>query len=162
MSFEAYKPDQAKTSRTLVLLTGVFLIAWGCASLVLALPQFPWIGSELGRAWNEFNMFGGALPDEAIRLDLVIYQSKFSPALTIAAVIFLAGSLWYWRFLNTPKWADLLIEMESELNKVSWPSLGDAWQSTLVVTGFTVVLVGTILVYDLIIRGILQLFSGVA
>jgi preprotein translocase SecE subunit len=52
--------------------------------------------------------------------------------------------------------------MEAELHKVSWPSFGDAWQSTLVVTGFTVTLVGTILVYDLIIRGILELFSGIA
>ena len=162
LAFEGYKPDQAKTSRTLVLLTGWFLAAWGCVSLVLALPQFPWVGSELGRAWNEFGWAGGALPEHAIKLDLVVLSTKFSPAFTIAVVVFLATALWYWRFLNTPKWADLLIEMEAELHKVSWPTFSDAWQSTLVVTGFTVVLVGTILVYDLIIRGILQLFSGVA
>ena len=44
---DAYRPGQAKTSRTLVLLTGLFLIAWGSVSLLLTLPQ---ISSELGRA----------------------------------------------------------------------------------------------------------------
>ena len=162
MSFEAYKPGQAKTSRTLVLLTGLFLAAWGCTSLMLALPQFPWVGSHLGRAWNEFAWAGGALPDDAIWLDLVVFKAKLGPAFTISVVALLGTALWFWSFLNKPKWADLLIEMEAELHKVSWPSFGDAWQSTLVVTGFTVTLVGTILVYDLIIRGIMELFSGIA
>ena len=162
MALETYKPGQGKTSRTLVLLTGWFLAAWGGTSLVLALPQLPWIGSELGQAWNEFEWAGGALPDEAWWLDVVIVKRKFGPAFTIAAIALGATALWFWSFLNKPKWADLLIEMEAELHKVSWPSFGDAWQSTLIVTGFTVVLVGTILVYDMIIRGILELFSGIA
>lgn len=154
---EPYKPGQAKTSRTLVLLTGLFLIAWGAVSLLLALPQF-W--PSLGQAWNELTM--GARPADGWVLDLVVVETRLGPALTIAVVVAALSGLWWWRFLSRPKWADLLIEMELELKKVSWPAASDAWQSTLVVTGFTVALVGTILVYDLIIRGILQLFSGAA
>lgn len=156
---EPYKAGQAKTSRTLVLFTGLFLVAWGCISLVLALPRL-WSG--LGRAWNEFAWAGGALPANAWKLDLVVVETPFGPALTIAVVVALVTSLWWWRFLNRPRWADLLIEMEVELKKVSWPTPSDAWQSTLVVTGFTVTLVATILFYDLVIRGILELIAGAA
>ena len=56
------------------------------------------------------------------------------------------------------KWAELLIDMETELRKVSWPTASDAWQSTLVVTGFTATVVVTILVYDLVIKGFISLF----
>jgi len=159
LSFEAYKPGQAKTTRTLVLLTGWFLAAWGSTSLMLALPL---IWSKLGYAWNQFTWAGGASPDEAWMLDLVVVTQRFGPAFTISLVALAATALWFWSFLNTPKWADLLIEMEAELHKVSWPSFSDAWQSTLIVSAFTVTLVGTILVYDLIIRGIMELFSGIA
>ncbi len=156
---DAYRPGQGKTSRTLVLLTGWFLIAWGSISLSLALPR---IHSSLTRAWNEFDWAGGANAPDAIRLDLVLYTAKFGPALTIAVFACAAAAFWWWRFVSKPKWADLLIEMEGELKKVSWPTPSDAWQSTLVVTGFTVALVITTFVYDIIIRGILELFSGVA
>ena len=142
-----------------VLLRGWFLIAWGSLSLLLALPLL-WGG--LGRAWNEFDWAGGVLPDQAWRVDLIYITTKFGPAMTIAALVCAGAAVWWWRFCNKPKWADLLIEMEAELRKVSWPAAGDAWQSTLVVTGFTIALVATILVYDIIIRGILELFSGVA
>jgi preprotein translocase SecE subunit len=156
---ESYKPGQAKTSRTLVLLTGLFLIGWGGVSLLLTLPQ---VWPELGRAWNEFKWAGGALPKDAWRIDLVLVETQLGPSLTIAVAVAAVAGLWWWKFLNRPKWADLLIEMELELKKVSWPAASDAWQSTLVVTGFTVALVGTILVYDLVIRGILELFAGAA
>jgi len=157
LAFEAYKPGQAKTSRSLVLMTGWFLAAWGSTSLMLSLPQ---LSSSLGRAWNE--ILGEALPKDAWQLDLVLYKTSFGPAFTISIVVLAIVALWWWRFLNKPKWADLLIEMEAELKKISWPTPSDAWQSTLVVTGFTVALVVTILVYDLVIQGILQLFAGAA
>jgi preprotein translocase SecE subunit len=154
---ETYKAGQAKTSRTLVLLTGLFLVFWGGISLVLALPQ---LWSKLGLAWNELLM--DALPAQAWKLDLVIVETFFGPALTIAVLVAVGTGFWWWRFLNRPKWADLLIEMELELKKVSWPAPSDAWQSTLVVTGFTIALVATILFYDLVIRGILELIAGAA
>ena len=155
----AYKPGQAKTSRTLVLLTGLFLVAWGSISLLLALPRF-WGG--FAQAWNQFVWAGGAPPGEAWQLDLVVVETRFGPALTIAAVLAVVAAIWWWRFLERPKWADLLIEMELELKKVSWPTASDAWQSTLVVTAFTIALVATIFVYDLVIKGVLELISGLA
>jgi len=91
----------------------------------------------------------------------VVFESKFSPAFTFAAVLLVALSILWWRFLNKEKWAELLIDMEAELRKVSWPTPSDAWQSTLVVTGFTFTIVVTILVYDLVIKGFIELFVKV-
>ena len=43
------------------------------------------------------------------------------------------------RFLNRPKAVDLLIDTESEMRKVTWPSLPETWTGTLAVM-FTVLI----------------------
>ncbi len=156
MAIEAYKPGQAKSSRTLVLLSGLFLAVWGCVSLAFALSRF----EKLQSAWNEEGLLGHALPDAAWRLDLGLFETKISPAFTIAAVVCVGVCFWWWRFLHRPRSADLLIEMEAELRKVSWPTFSDAWQSTLIVSAFTAALVATILVCDLVIRLALNGITG--
>ena len=83
---------------------------------------------------------------------------RVSPAFALGVIVLVGASLWWWRFANKPRWAEILIEMETELRKVSWPTPSDAWQSTLVVTGFTALVVVTILVYDLVIKGVIDLF----
>jgi preprotein translocase SecE subunit len=155
--FAAYKPGQARLSRTIALLSGLFLVAWGARSLMRTLSD-PAIWPAGGLSWNQFAFLGGALEKDAWRV--MVLDEKFSPALTIAAVLMICASLWFWRFVNRERWAEVLIEMEAELRKVSWPSLSDAWQSTLVVTGFTATVVVTILVYDLAIKGFINLCVG--
>lgn len=154
-TFSVYKPGQAKPSRTGTFLIGLFLILWGCAAMMLHLPR---LWAELGDPFNV--LFMEALPDEGWTVDLVFFVANVGPALAISAVVALGGSLWWWKFLNTPKWADLLIDMEMELKKVAWPTASDAWQSTLVVTGFTIVLVLAMFVFDAIINGFLELVAG--
>jgi len=141
----------------ITLLSGLFLIVWGCRSLMQALGS-PAIWGNGSKAWNEFSTFGGASEKDAWRIDLVVLNENFSPAFTIASLLLVGLVFFWWRFLNREKWADLLIDMETELRKVSWPSFPDAWQSTLVVSGFTATVVVTILVYDLVIKGFLELF----
>jgi preprotein translocase SecE subunit len=139
----------------ITFLSGEFLIVWGCRSLMRAVGD-PAIWSKGALAWNQ--IFGGASEKDAWTIDIVVLQEKFSPAFTFAALLLVGLTLFWWRFLNREKWADLLIDMETELRKVSWPSLPDAWQSTLVVSGFTATVVVTILVYDLVIKGFIELF----
>jgi preprotein translocase SecE subunit len=155
--FAVHKPGQARLSRMITLLSGLFLIAWGSRSLMRTLAD-PSVWAKGGLAWNQLESFGAALEKDAWSVDLVVVQEKFSPAFTIAAVVLILASLWWWRFINRERWAEVLIDMETELRKVSWPSVSDAWQSTLVVTGFTVTVVVTILVYDVIINGFIKLF----
>ncbi len=38
-----------------------------------------------------------------------------------------------YRAVNLPAFADFLIAVEAEINKVSWPSWGEMWRSTMVV-----------------------------
>lgn len=144
--FQVHKPGQAKLSRTLTFLGGLLLLAWGCWSLLLELSSFRW----LDRAWNEH--FLGAAPGDAWTVDLVILQSKFSPAFTIAALLLVAAGVWWHWLLNRPRVADRLVDMEAELRKVSWPTFSDAWQSTLVVSGFTALIVVLVFSYDLVIK----------
>lgn len=153
--FEVHKPGQGKLSRTTVLLGGLFFLAWGCRSLLMALPR-AW--APLGDAWNE--ILDGAPPSAAIHVDLlVIPVTKFSPALVVAALaLVVTGLLWY-RMVNRPKLAGALVDMEAELRKVSWPTFPDAWQSTLVVSGFTALVVVLIFGYDLVIKGFVDLVA---
>ena len=155
--FQAYKPGQARLSRMVTLLSGLFLIAWGCRSMIEALSN-PNIWKNGPLALNQWSTFGGAGEQDAWRVDMVVYASKLSVPFLIGSVALICASIWYWRFLNRERWAELLIDMETELRKVSWPSLSDAWQSTLVVTGFTATVVVTILVYDVVIKGFIELF----
>jgi preprotein translocase SecE subunit len=150
--FEVHKPGQAKLSRTVTFLGGLFLIAWACRSALLELP-FLW--SRLGESWNEILL--DASPRDAWRADLVLLETNFSPAMTLAVVLLVVASLWWFWLINRPRIADHLVDMEAELRKVSWPTLSDAWQSTLVVSGFTALIVVLVFVYDLVIKGIIDL-----
>jgi preprotein translocase SecE subunit len=140
----------------IALLSGLFLTAWGCRSLMRTIGD-PSIWPKGGLAINQW-LVGDAVEKDAWRVSAVVFEEKLSVAFLISAVLLVVLALWWWRFLNRERWADLLIEMETELRKVSWPSPSDAWQSTLVVTGFTFATVVTILVYDLVIKGFIELF----
>lgn len=158
--FHVHKPGQARLSRTIALLGGLFLAAWGCKALLLELSSYQTAdrARPLDRSWNE--ILSGAGPDARWTVDLVILQSNFSPALTIAAVMFLVcGAWWYW-LINRPRVGDQLIDMEAELRKVSWPSFSDAWQSTLVVSGFTALIVVLVFTYDIIIKRFIDLMPA--
>jgi len=156
--FHTHKSGQARLSRLVTLLSGLFLVAWGSRSLLQTIGD-PTVWNWGSKSWNQ--ILSDAAEKDAWRVDAVFFESKFSPAFTIAAVVLAGMSFFWWTFLNKERWADLLIDMETELRKVSWPSPSDAWQSTLVVTGFTATVVVTILVYDLVIKGFIELFVRV-
>ena len=59
----------------------------------------------------------------------------------------LVGFMIY-RFLNRPKVADVLIETESELRKVVWPSWADTWAGTMAVIVTVAILLTYLAVAD--------------
>jgi preprotein translocase SecE subunit len=139
----------------ITLLSGLFLVAWGCRSLIRTLASPSIAGGKLGLPFNVAYM--NAPEKDGWRIEWIVVNENLSVAFVIGAVLLVALGFWFWRFINRERWADLLIDMETELKKVSWPSPSDAWQSTLVVTGFTITVVTTILVYDLVIKGFIEL-----
>ena len=105
--------------------TLALLIFYGCVSLRTELAgQF---GPTLGaRLWE-----GGRIP--VVGVDV-------TPAFLIALVVFVAGMILLNRYLEKPNIADALIDTESELRKVTWPTVPDAIQSSITVVATVLVL----------------------
>ena len=83
----------------------------------------------------------------------LFYALPVSPWYVYGALpgVLLAAGLWSsYRAVNLPAFADFLISVEAEMNKVSWPSRGELARASLVVL-LTIVLLGFILAgFDLV------------
>ena len=57
---------------------------------------------------------------------------------------------------------DLLVDTESEMKKVSWPSRQEAWSSSIVVVVTVLVMMGLLFFYDFVLNQVLKLvfYSG--
>lgn len=70
-----------------------------------------------------------------------------------------------YRLIQLPKFAEFLISVEQEMNKVSWPARGELWRASVVVMLTIFVLAGLLFAYDLvwqqIIEGIMDGFWGI-
>ena len=112
----AYKKDQGRFARMSAFWALLFLFGWGCLrpeGLVGSLRS--WIGTR--DAWiDPFPLLG-------------THDLPMAIAIGAGVVIGIALN----RILNRPPIADLLIETESELRKVTWPTPGDTWKGTLAV-----------------------------
>jgi len=62
------------------------------------------------------------------------------------------------RVVNYPKFADFLVSVEAEMDKVSWPSRAELYRSTIVVIGVMFLLAGMLFLFDTIW---LQLFKAI-
>ena len=67
--------------------------------------------------------------------------------------ILLVVSLWMaYRLVNVPEFADFLISVEAEMNKVSWPTRAELFRASIVVL-FTIFALATVLaLYDFVWR----------
>jgi preprotein translocase subunit SecE len=64
------------------------------------------------------------------------------------------------RIVNIPRFADFLISVEAEMNKVSWPSRGELYRASLVVIVVIFLLTGILFVYDLILKTVVGWLLG--
>ncbi len=65
------------------------------------------------------------------------------------------------KFLNRPKSADLLIDTEAEMRKVTWPSMPETWTGTLAVMLTVVVLFAFLTVADYVFGESVSRLMGV-
>jgi len=79
-----------------------------------------------------------------------MYERSSDPATMfgIPAAIVLLGGWITFRLVNTPTFADFLIAVEAEMNKVSWPSRGELWRALLVVLFSIAFLVVALYIFD--------------
>ena len=85
---------------------------------------------------------------------------KLDMSMAISLGVVLAICFTIYRLLNRPRVADMLIDTESELRKVTWPTASDTWKGTMAV----VVTVAFMLVYltgaDFVIRSAMTWLLG--
>ncbi len=101
-----------------------------------------WLGCFLG-AWRFYETF---LVDANFGIGLQGAALKWS----IPSMVFLVGMWVGYRLVNWPRFADFLISVEAELNKVSWPAWPELYRASLVVI-FTIAFLAILLFgYDLL------------
>jgi len=73
----------------------------------------------------------------------------------------LAAGLWFsFRIVNIPRFADFLISVEAEMNKVQWPGRSELWRASVVVIVVIFFLAGILFMYDLVLKYIFSKLFG--
>lgn len=124
----AYKPDQGRIARLVAFWSLAILILYGCTSLHAELSSR--FDGVLGR------------PLIASVQKIPVLGLKLNAALLITLVVLAASLYFLHRWQQTPKVADLLIETEAELRKVTWPTLPEAVNSSIIVIVCVLFLMG--------------------
>jgi preprotein translocase subunit SecE len=79
----------------------------------------------------------------------------------VPAILFAVGTWLAFRAVNVPAFADFLIAVEAEMNKVSWPTRGELIRSSMVVIFCIFFLAAILYSYDLFWTMLLQLLKVV-
>ena len=77
----------------------------------------------------------------------------------VPGLILLAGVWFGYRLVNYPPFADFLIAVEAEMNKVSWPSQREITRSSIVVIVMMLSLMTVVFGFDMIIAYLLNLIG---
>jgi preprotein translocase SecE subunit len=137
--FESYRRGAGRRVRTFATFLLVALLAWMC----YALMQYG--NTRLDRlVGNEDPFFGSELISSGSAL-----TEWVTPSAIGAVVIFALGLYGLRRWLNRPKFADLLIETEAELKRVRWAPKKEVNRATVVVLYFVFWFTLLLFVYDL-------------
>ena len=144
----SYKKDQGRMARLIAFWTLAVLVFHGSMSLNETL---------IGR-------FEGALASPLIAgfPRIPVMGTDLTGAFLISAVVCLASLTVLFRFLEKPKYADLLIDTESELRKVTWPTMQEVLNSSIVVILCVMFLMGFLAASDWFLARVTQviLFGG--
>ncbi|MDB2576809.1 preprotein translocase subunit SecE [Planctomycetota bacterium] len=132
----AYRKDQGRLARMTTFWSLAVLLAYGCIRMRAELTgKFP-------------DSIGSSLSDGLV---IPLVNLPLSPAL-IASVAALVVGLWFLnRTLDRPKNADLLIETESELRKVTWPTVDETVDGSVVVIVVVLFLMGFMAAADFVL-----------
>jgi preprotein translocase subunit SecE len=84
-----------------------------------------------------------------------VYRQFLIPLAVVAV-----GGWIAFRIVNIPRFADFLISVEAEMNKVSWPSRSELYRSSMVVIVVIFLLTGILFAYDLILKFIVGKLLG--
>ena len=133
---EIHKKDEARLTRVLSYCAILIFVIWG--------------GREFGRWLVGFKPLTKLLGPES--LVLPYYGMPLRLGVLIGIVLTIGIGLWLWRYMNRPRTADMLIETETEMKKVSWPTWEDAKQSTSIVVVFVLATAAYLTVIEVVLK----------
>ena len=71
----------------------------------------------------------------------------------VVPLVTLAVGLWVsFRIVNIPRFADFLISVEAEMNKVQWPGRSELWRASMVVIVVIFFLAGALFAFDILLN----------
>jgi preprotein translocase SecE subunit len=143
----SYKSDQGRYARMVAFWGLTLIVGYGCfhgGGLVMQLDG--WLGAGNNPTFiDPFPLVG------TLKLSTLLATA----ALAIAAFVF-------HRILNRPHVADVLIETEAEMHRVTWPTWPETWHGTVAVTAMVVVLFLFLTAVDLLLAEVMTRFMGSA
>jgi preprotein translocase subunit SecE len=134
-----YKRSQGKMARQLTFFAIAATIAIGA-----------WRLSEI--------QFGKWLVPEAA--EAFLSPTIFARYVLPTAVLALGGWAAF-RIVNIPRFADFLISVEAEMNKVSWPNRNELWRASVVVIVVIFLLTAILFGYDFVLRMVVNWLLGI-
>jgi preprotein translocase SecE subunit len=137
----SYRKDQGRYARMLAFWAVTLLMAYGIfhsGGLVGILDR--WMGASDTVLIDPFPLVGKLKISSLIGLGI------------LAAICFVTHGV-----LNRPQVADILINTETELHKVTWPGWSEVVQGTLAVTGMVLVLFVFLTGVDLLLIQVMSL-----
>jgi preprotein translocase subunit SecE len=145
LSFAVYKRNQGKVTRQVTFAVLAITLATGVWRLAQLLPT--WF-SGAGEAVMGSGGAASFSPDMGVLRFLV-------PGLLLAVGLWCA-----FRLVNYPTFADFLIAVETEMTKVSWPSVDEVIRSSAVVIFLIFALAAILAAYDLFWWFVLRAIQG--
>lgn len=140
---QIYKKGEATVTRTIAFLALLLLIIWG--------------GKEFGKWLTNFEIFQKILVGSR-DFNLPYYQQPVYLGVVLGIAMTVGAAIWCYRYLNAPRMGALLVETETELKKVSWPTREDTMQSTFIVMIFVAFIAIYLTGVEYTLRKIFDLF----
>jgi preprotein translocase SecE subunit len=132
MSLDIYKKGQGKIART---------SAYGLLGLLVLFGAY--------RLYATFNV-----PGEGVLVENLPVIGNITIMKIVSILVLGAGMLLLHIVLNRPQTADVLIDTEQEMRKVSWPSKAEVKSATIVVVIVTFVMGLTLFGFDQALQGL--------
>lgn len=139
---KAYKSDQGRMVRMGAFWILALLYLYGCMALNQTLAGFV-----------------DALSEDVLGT-VPILGWRLTGAFMISGLLFLAGFYLLWAWHQTPKIADLLIDTEAELQKVTWAKMPEVINTSLVVIGFVLFLMAFLAGADIVLSRVFSFILG--
>ncbi|MGE3172891.1 MAG: preprotein translocase subunit SecE [Planctomycetota bacterium] len=140
----SYRKDQGRYARMVAFWGVVLLVGYGCfhgGGLATVLDG--WLGDANTTYVDPFPLLGTLKTSTLIAIG------------ALAVVGFLAH-----RVFNAPRLADVLIETEEEMHKVTWPTWQETWSGTMAVAGMVLVLFLFLTVVDVVLLQVMSSLWG--